>query len=63
MSITLIKQIPILGNCKEVIEIKKGFSSDEKFLIHMQDGNNKLLLRMFNLEELELKRLSVIKRA
>ncbi|MFS0883029.1 aminoglycoside phosphotransferase family protein [Metabacillus niabensis] len=56
MNKTLIKQIPLISNCKEVIEIKKGFSADEKFLIHMQDGNNKLLLRMFHLEELELKK-------
>lgn len=56
MSNTLIKQIPILSTCKEVFEINKGFSSDEKFLVHMQDDNNKLLLRMFNLEELELKK-------
>ncbi len=56
MNKTLIKQIPLISNCKEVIEIKKGFSADEKFLIHMQDGNSKLLLRMFHLEELELKK-------
>lgn len=55
MSNKLIKQIPLISNCKEVIEIKKGFSSDEKYLIQMQ-GNNKLLLRMFNLEELESKK-------
>jgi aminoglycoside phosphotransferase (APT) family kinase protein len=52
----LIKQIPLISDCKDVIEIKKGYSSDEKYLIHMQDGNNKLLLRIFNLEELELKK-------
>ena len=56
MSKTLIKQIPLISNCKEVIEIKKGFSTDEKYLIHMQDGNKKLLLRMFNLEELEIRK-------
>lgn len=56
MITSLIKQIPLISNCKEVIEINKGFSSDEKFLIHMQDGNKKLLLRVFNLEELELKK-------
>lgn len=55
MSKKLIKQIPLISNCKEVVEIKKGFSSDEKYLIHMPNGNNKLLLRIFNLEELELK--------
>jgi aminoglycoside phosphotransferase (APT) family kinase protein len=56
VSKTLITQIPLISNYKEVIEIKKGFSSDEKYLIHMQDGNNKLLLRLFNVEELELKK-------
>lgn len=56
MSKTLIKQIPIMSIYKEVFEIKKGFSSDEKFLVHMEDGENKLLLRMFNLEELELRK-------
>lgn len=54
MSKLLIKQIPLISNCKEVVEIKKGFSSDEKYLIHMPN-DNKLLLRVFNLEELELK--------
>lgn len=52
----LIKEIPLISNCKEVIEIKKGFSSDEKFLIHTQDDNKKLLLRVFNLEDLDPKR-------
>lgn len=56
MSNKLIKQIPLIRNCKEIIEIKKGFSSDEKFLIKMQDSNNKLLLRVFNLKELEMKK-------
>lgn len=56
MSKTLIKQIPLISNYKEVIEIKKGFSTDEKYVIHMHDGNKKLLLRMFNLEELELRK-------
>lgn len=56
MSNTLIKQIPFLSNCKEVIAIEKGFSSDDKYLIHMPDGHKKLLLRMFNLEELQSKK-------
>ncbi len=56
VSKTLIRQIPLISNCKEVIEIKKGYSSDEKYLLHMQDECNKLLIRMFNLEELELKK-------
>ncbi|WP_449620071.1 aminoglycoside phosphotransferase family protein [Robertmurraya sp. Marseille-Q9965] len=52
----LIKEIPLISNCKEVIEIKKGFSSDDKFLIHTKDDNKKLLLRVFNLEDLDPKR-------
>lgn len=48
---TLLKQIPVLSNCKDVIQIKKGFSSDEKYLIYMNDRNKKLLLRTFKLEE------------
>lgn len=64
MSNKLIKQIPFIRDCKETIEIKKGFSSDDKYLIHMQEGNNKLLLRMFNIEEMELKKAeySILKR-
>jgi aminoglycoside phosphotransferase (APT) family kinase protein len=53
---TLTKQIPLISSCKDVIQIKKGFSSDEKYLIHMHEGNKKLLLRMFNLEEFESKK-------
>ncbi|MFA9559505.1 aminoglycoside phosphotransferase family protein [Evansella sp. AB-rgal1] len=55
MSSSLIKQIPSLHNCNEVIEINKGFSSDEKYLI-LDESSNKLLLRMFSLEELESKK-------
>ncbi|WP_077622526.1 aminoglycoside phosphotransferase family protein [Sediminibacillus massiliensis] len=64
MSKALIKQIPLISNCKKVTEIKKGFSSDEKYLIHMHDCNDNLLLQMFNLEELELKKVeySILKR-
>ncbi|MCM3358008.1 aminoglycoside phosphotransferase family protein [Psychrobacillus sp. MER TA 171] len=56
VSKALIKQIPLISNYKEVMEIKKGFSIDEKYVIHMHDGNKKLLLRIFNLEELELRK-------
>lgn len=56
MSQILAKQIPFLkNNCKEIIQITKGFSADEKYLIRLSDGNEKLLLRMFNLEEFESK--------
>lgn len=53
---TLSKQIPLISNCKEIIQIEKGFSFDEKFLIHMQDENKKLLLRLFDLGDLESKK-------
>ncbi|MBM7578163.1 aminoglycoside phosphotransferase family protein [Jeotgalibacillus terrae] len=53
---TLLKQIPALSNYKDVIQIKKGFSTDEKYLIHTNDGNKKLLLRTFKLEEFESKK-------
>ncbi|WP_025026043.1 aminoglycoside phosphotransferase family protein [Caldalkalibacillus mannanilyticus] len=56
MSEILIKQIPLISNCKDSIQIKKGFSSDEKYLIQMQDDNKKMLLRMFNVEEWEVKK-------
>ncbi|RDW18222.1 aminoglycoside phosphotransferase [Oceanobacillus arenosus] len=52
----LAKQVPFIRNYKDVIPINKGFSSDEKYLVHMDEENNKLLLRTFNLEELECKR-------
>ncbi|WP_054709348.1 phosphotransferase [Bacillus sp. JCM 19041] len=56
MNESLIKQIPLIKDCQEVVEIKKGFSFDEKYLITMQDRNRKLLLRMFRLEEVALKK-------
>ncbi|RDW17317.1 aminoglycoside phosphotransferase family protein [Oceanobacillus chungangensis] len=52
---SLLKQIPVISNYKDVIQIKKGFSSDEKYLVHMDNGN-KLLLKTFKLEELEPKK-------
>ncbi|WP_096185761.1 aminoglycoside phosphotransferase family protein [Evansella halocellulosilytica] len=53
---TLTKQIPLLSNCRDVIQLKKGFSSDEKYLIHMNDDSNKLLLRLFSIGEFESKK-------
>ena len=52
MSHTLIRQIPMLGGCIEAVEINKGYSSDEKYRIHMREGN-RLLLRLFDVAELE----------
>ncbi|WP_391122247.1 aminoglycoside phosphotransferase family protein [Psychrobacillus sp. L3] len=51
---TLAKQIPIISNFRDIVQIKKGFSSDEKNLIHFD--NYKLLLRLFNLTEFESKK-------
>ncbi|MFA1820180.1 aminoglycoside phosphotransferase family protein [Virgibacillus oceani] len=51
---TLINQIPELNNCKDIIRIRKGFSSDEKYLIHMND--KRLLLRMFKPDDLKQKK-------
>lgn len=49
---TLIRQIPMLSGCIEAIEIGKGYSSDEKYMIHMREGN-RLLLRLFDVRGLE----------
>ncbi|KMK77970.1 aminoglycoside phosphotransferase family protein [Alkalihalobacillus pseudalcaliphilus] len=49
-----IKQIPFISNCTGINEINKGFSSDKKYIIHMKD-DSKVLLRMFDLEELKIK--------
>ncbi|KAB8138015.1 aminoglycoside phosphotransferase family protein [Gracilibacillus oryzae] len=51
---TLTNQIPILSKCKDIFQIEKGFSQDEKYLLHMND--KKLILRLFNLEALESKK-------
>ena len=53
---SLSKQIPLISNCKEIIQITKGYSFDEKFLIYLQDENEKVLLRLFDLEDFESKK-------
>lgn len=50
-----IRQIPLISACREVVEIQKGFSTDEKYLIHMPGDNRKFLLNVFNLKEWESK--------
>ncbi|MFF2752897.1 aminoglycoside phosphotransferase family protein [Psychrobacillus sp. NPDC058041] len=52
---TIAKQIPIIGDYRDIVQINKGFSSDEKYLIHFD--NHKLLLRLFDLAELESKKI------
>lgn len=52
----LVKQIPVLSKCKNVIQIQKGFSSNEKYIVYLDDGNKKLLLKTFKLEEYETKK-------
>ena len=56
MSEILIRQIPLLNGCRDIIEINKGYSSDEKFLVHPKEGSKQLLVRMFNVKELETKK-------
>jgi len=51
----LARQIPLISNYKEISQIKKGFSTDKKYLIHMPSDNTKLLLRIFSLEEMQSK--------
>lgn len=51
----LKKQIPIISNCRDIIEIKKGYSLDEKYLIQMND-DHKFLLRLFDIKQFELKK-------
>ena len=52
---TKIKQIPELSNFRDIFQIKKGFSSDEKYVIHTNE-NHKLFLRIFNQEDLGSKK-------
>lgn len=56
MSEKLIRQIPLLNGCRDIIKINKGYSSDEKFLVHPKEGNMQLLVRMFNVKELQSKK-------
>ncbi|KGA96724.1 aminoglycoside phosphotransferase [Alkalihalobacillus alcalophilus ATCC 27647 = CGMCC 1.3604] len=48
--------MPTISTYKEIVHVTKGFSTDNKFLIKMGDGDKKLFLRLFNLEELESKK-------
>lgn len=57
MSWTFVEQIPLIRECKKVIKINKGFSTDEKYLIHMPEGRDELFLRLFNPEQMESKKI------
>ncbi|MCM3444098.1 hypothetical protein [Metabacillus halosaccharovorans] len=57
---TITKHIPLISNCKEIIQITKGFSLDEKFLLHMHDENKTLLLRILDWKSLYQKRKSLL---
>ena len=50
-----IKQIPSLQHSKEIIKIHKGYSSDEKFLVRMDETRDNLLLKVFDLESMDAK--------
>ena len=56
MSEKIIRQISLLNRCRDIIKINKGYSSDEKFLVHSIEGNDQLLVRIFDVEELESKK-------
>lgn len=59
-----INQIPEISNAKQIVQINKGFSSDEKYLIHMFDDREKLFLRTFDLDQFESKKIeySILKK-
>lgn len=57
MPLESVKQIPLLKDCKKILPVHKGFSSDEKYLIHMTGEHDKLFLKLFNLEQLDAKRI------
>lgn len=56
MKVNIINQIPEIKNCKQIIQLKKGFSSDKKYVIHLSDTKEKLILRTFSLGQLEAKK-------
>ncbi|MEZ0480369.1 aminoglycoside phosphotransferase family protein [Planococcus sp. SSTMD024] len=61
---SLAKKIPCIKNYRKISQINKGFSTDQKFLVYMSNGNDKLFLRLFALEQLESKKIeySILKR-
>ncbi|GIN58270.1 aminoglycoside phosphotransferase [Lederbergia ruris] len=52
---TLANQIPLISNCREIIQIKKGASADGKYIINLE--NKKVLLRVFNHDEFNSKKM------
>ncbi len=52
----LIRKIPELRECKEIIQIEKGFSADKKYIIHTEK-NQKRLLRIFDCADMKQKQL------
>lgn len=50
----LIRKIPELHECKEIIQIEKGFSADKKYTIHTEK-NQKRLLRIFDSADMKQK--------
>ncbi|WP_233208640.1 aminoglycoside phosphotransferase family protein [Planomicrobium sp. MB-3u-38] len=52
----LARQIPYVSDFEKIIQIKKGYSSDEKYLIHMPDDQGKLFLRIYKPEQLDAKK-------
>lgn len=53
----LIKEIPFIKDCRDIVKIDKGFSSDEKYKIRMPAEQATVLLRLFSAQELAQKKL------
>ncbi|MFS0749389.1 hypothetical protein ABC346_02170 [Oceanobacillus sp. 1P07AA] len=56
---TFIRKIPELHDCKEIIQIEKGFSADKKYTIHTEE-NQKRLLRIFDSADMKQKQQEFI---
>jgi aminoglycoside phosphotransferase (APT) family kinase protein len=53
----LVKEIPFIKDCRDIVKIDKGFSLDEKYKIRMPAEQATVLLRLFSAQELAQKKL------
>ncbi|MGE7624709.1 aminoglycoside phosphotransferase family protein [Viridibacillus sp. NPDC096237] len=51
-----MSQIPELSNFKEITKIHKGYSGDDKYIVQLNENDQLLLLKTFNLDLLESKK-------
>ncbi|GAF66980.1 aminoglycoside phosphotransferase [Bacillus sp. TS-2] len=57
MMITVLKEeIALIRNCESILEIKKGYSNDQKYLLNYANKKQRFILRTFQKEELAKKR-------